>query len=243
MTLRAANPVNGLIVTPTTGTLTIANGKTLTDNNSLTFAGTDGTTMMFPTTSASIARTDAAQTFTGNQTIPATICTANLGTVGSGSTVVEYGDGYSHTSVITVNTTLPNIPGGASLGLGKLLYTFPSNAHALWVSYMSMAITQTTGHINANTPNVGLGTVIASGAISVLSGTATFQDIISGTNAANCTGTATVNALAPTAGAPFIKLSGGTHTVFFNAAAAWAASGDPAALLTGTVVLNWNFLN
>lgn len=167
----------------------------------------------------------------------------NLGTVGAGSTVTEYGDGYNHTSVITVNTTLPSIAGGASLGVGKLLYTFPSNAHALWVSYMSLAITQTQGHINANTPNVGLGTVIASGAVSVLSGTATFQDIITGSNAANCTGTPTVSVVAPTAGAPFIKLAGGVHTVYFNAAAAWAASGDAAALLTGTVVLNWTFLN
>lgn len=52
-------------------TLTLAgvDAKTLTVNNSLTLAGTDATVMTFPSTSASIARTDAAQTFTGNQTI------------------------------------------------------------------------------------------------------------------------------------------------------------------------------
>lgn len=50
-------------------TLTIANGKTLTANASLTLAGTDSTTMTFPSTSAAIARTDAGQTFTGDQTI------------------------------------------------------------------------------------------------------------------------------------------------------------------------------
>jgi hypothetical protein len=49
-------------------TLTIADGKTLTASNSLTLAGTDSTTMTFPATSATIARTDAAQTFTGIQT-------------------------------------------------------------------------------------------------------------------------------------------------------------------------------
>lgn len=52
----------------TSATLTIADGKTLTVNHSLTLAGTDSTTMTFPSTSASIARTDAAQTFTGTQT-------------------------------------------------------------------------------------------------------------------------------------------------------------------------------
>lgn len=48
--------------------LSIAAGKTATVSNTLTLAGTDATTMTFPATSASVARTDAAQTFTGLQT-------------------------------------------------------------------------------------------------------------------------------------------------------------------------------
>lgn len=51
------------------GTIT-ASGKILTVNNTLTLAGTDGTTMTFPGTSASVARIDAAQTFVGAQTMP-----------------------------------------------------------------------------------------------------------------------------------------------------------------------------
>jgi hypothetical protein len=64
-----ATSVNKVALTaPATGsTLTIADGKTLTANNSLTFAGTDATTMTFPTTNATVARTDATQTFTGAQ--------------------------------------------------------------------------------------------------------------------------------------------------------------------------------
>lgn len=49
-------------------TLTGTDGKTLTINHSLTLSGTDGTVMTFPTTSASVARTDAGQNFTGTQT-------------------------------------------------------------------------------------------------------------------------------------------------------------------------------
>ncbi len=49
-------------------TLTIASGKTATISKSLTLTGTDTTTMTFPTTSATIARTDAANTFTGTHT-------------------------------------------------------------------------------------------------------------------------------------------------------------------------------
>jgi hypothetical protein len=64
-----ATSINKVALTaPATGsTLTIADGKTLTANHSLTLAGTDATTMTFPTTSATIARTDAGQTFTGVQ--------------------------------------------------------------------------------------------------------------------------------------------------------------------------------
>lgn len=49
------------------------NGKTFTLSNTLTLAGTDSTTMTFPSTSASIARIDAAQTFTGTQTFSGAI--------------------------------------------------------------------------------------------------------------------------------------------------------------------------
>ena len=55
------------------GGFTAAASKVLTASNSLTLAGTDATTHTFPTTSATIARTDAAQTFTGNQTITGSV--------------------------------------------------------------------------------------------------------------------------------------------------------------------------
>lgn len=53
------------VATSTTGTIAVAAGKSAAISNSLTLAGTDSTTMTFPGTNASIARTDAAQTFTG----------------------------------------------------------------------------------------------------------------------------------------------------------------------------------
>ncbi len=66
----AATSINKVAITApaTSATLTIANGKTLTASNTLTLAGTDSTTMTFPGTSATIARTDAGNTFTGAST-------------------------------------------------------------------------------------------------------------------------------------------------------------------------------
>ena len=60
--------INGLTLTPSTGTLTIAAGKVVTFNNTVTFTGTDSVTITTPATSATMARTDAAQSFTGLQT-------------------------------------------------------------------------------------------------------------------------------------------------------------------------------
>ncbi len=79
-----ATSVNGLTITSSTGTLTITNAKTLSATNTLTLSGTDGTTMTFPTTTATIARTDAGQTFTGVNTFTSPSITTSL-TTGSSS--------------------------------------------------------------------------------------------------------------------------------------------------------------
>lgn len=169
--------------------------------------------------------------------------TGNVGAAATGVTAVEYGDGHNHKTVLTVNTTLPAIAGGANLAVGKLLYTLPAGAEIIDSAHMSLAITQTQAHINADTPDGGLGTVIASGAVALLSGTPTFEDILTGQTFNDCDGTAEVKTALPTAGVPLVIEAGDPHTIYFNVADGWAASGDVAALLTGTVVLNWRFVN
>lgn len=54
---------NGNTFTAGTGVLTIAAAKTLTVNNTITMAGTDATTMTYPSTSQTIAGLSAVQTF------------------------------------------------------------------------------------------------------------------------------------------------------------------------------------
>lgn len=171
-----------------------------------------------------------------NLALPAT----GAGTAGTGFTAYEFGNSARRKTVLAANTTLPSIAGGAALGVGKLAYTLPAGAQIVESAYISMAITQTTGHINADTPVVGLGSVIASGAVSVLSGTATFQDIMTAQTATNCTGTATV-ATTKTTASPFafVTAAAGSKAVYFNAAATWASSGDTGALLVGTIIIEW----
>ncbi len=55
-----AEKVAGLTVTNTTGTFTLANSKTLTVNNTLTFDGTDGTTFTFPSGTGTVVTLDSS---------------------------------------------------------------------------------------------------------------------------------------------------------------------------------------
>jgi hypothetical protein len=167
----------------------------------------------------------------------------NIGAAAAGVIVVENGGaGGGHNTVLTVASVLPAIAGGAALGVGKLLYTLPAGNCIIESAYMSMAIMQTQGHINANTPGVGVGTVIASGAVSDITGTPAFENVLVNTAAANCTGTPTVLTAIPTAAVPLVIKAADAHTLYFNAAATWSASGDAAAILTGTVIINWRFM-
>jgi hypothetical protein len=82
-----ATSINKMAITApaTSSTLAVADGKTFTVSRSLTLTGTDATTMTFPATNATIARTDAAQTFTGNQTFSGAIIGAVQALSGPGA--------------------------------------------------------------------------------------------------------------------------------------------------------------
>lgn len=115
--------INKLTLTqPASGaTLTLANGKTLTVSNTLTLAGTDGTTMTFPATSATLARTDAANTFTGVQTMTSPVLiTPTLGA--AAATSIAIGGGTAITKVLTATATL-NFGNLAALGCEDLTVT------------------------------------------------------------------------------------------------------------------------
>ena len=162
----------------------------------------------------------------------------NVGTVASGSTVVEYGDAVHHQSVITVDTDLGDIPGGAALALGKLVYTLPAGAVDIKSSYISMALTQTDGNITSDTPDIGIGSVVASGVVSVLGGTSTFEDMLTGVAADDCNGTAEISHIATSK----LTATGDAHTIYFNVADDWASSGDDACAIAGTIIIEWTFV-
>lgn len=168
------------------------------------------------------------------------------GTAGTSVTKVEYsGDGVNYTTVLTLTSVAITVGDSATLGVGVLIYTFPAGALIINSSYSSVGLTLSSGTPTNDQPDSGLGTVIAVGVVSNLSTPATFEDIQTGTAAADIAGTALVRFLGPTAnGDGFLIAAGDAHTVHYNVADAWAdVSVDGTATLSGTVALNWTWLH
>ncbi len=92
--------------------------------------------------------------------------------------------------------------------------------------------------------DTGLGSVIASGAVSVLDGTATFEDRLTGlaitTDPAG--GTAVDALTAATAGVATgisLNVAASVKNVFLNAAGSWNANNTGNLTASGTIVLKW----
>lgn len=166
----------------------------------------------------------------------------NLGTVGAGTTVAEFGDQYNHVTVLTMAGVLPAITGGAAQAVGLLIYTFPAGVTRVKCNHMDVGITQSEGNINNDTPKVGVGSLIATGVFSVLNGTVGFDDYVVEQTASNCTGTKTDKSEDTAVASLQLNEAGGVKTLHLNAADTWAASGDSAATLSGTVTIEWTFL-
>jgi hypothetical protein len=159
----------------------------------------------------------------------------SVGTANTGVTATEYWSGRHHTTVLTLtNLAMPNVGDNASLAIGKLLYTLPAGAQIIRGSYMSIALTGGDA-VKTDTPDVGLGSVIASGAVALLDGTATFEDIMTGQTAADINGTATV-AIVNTA---LVRNAAAAKTVHLNVADGWADMTTLTLVASGTVVIEW----
>lgn len=164
-------------------------------------------------------------------------------TAAAGCTAISNGDGRNYVTEITLTSPTIAIAGAAAEANGVLVGTFPAGAHLQEVTYMSVAL-QGTGTVDTDTPDVGIGSAIATGAVSVLGGTPTFEDYITGQTAADCNGTATVAMTAATAGygtGISLNASGDTKTIHLNVADTWAGADTITA--TGKVVIKWTVMD
>lgn len=145
-----ATSINKVALTaPATGsTLTIADGKTLTVNNSITLSGTDATIMTFPSTSQTIAGLGNTQTFTNTNTFYQINFTVNVVTVAAnaGTVPITYRlNNFTNSSAATMTITLAT----ASAVDGQMsivrIYDFSAVAQTIsWVNTENSTVTVPT---------------------------------------------------------------------------------------------------
>lgn len=181
----------------------------------------------------------ASLSYSGGGQFGATLTTTPVTTVA----INEYGDGRDMTTVLTLtNFIVGALAGaGAALGVGNIVCAFPAGAHLELIYYQSLSMKCVGTAVNTDT---GLGSVIASGAVSVLSGTATFEDRLTGQTLATASGggTAAAALLGATAGLGTgisLNVAGSIKNVFLNSAGTWNANNTGNLTATGTVTIHW----
>lgn len=150
--------VNKVAITApaSSATLTIANGKTLTANASLTLAGTDSTTMTFPGSSDTMVGRASTDTFTGQKTFAGTTQTLTAySPAGAGTATLDLSLG----NFFTVNVPAGNITIALSnTATSKaFLIRFVNDASVRTVTWFTTikwdggsapALSGTTGHVD-----------------------------------------------------------------------------------------------
>lgn len=140
--------LNGLTMTASTGTFTLTNAKTLSVTNTLTLSGTDSTTMTFPSTTATIARTDAAQTFTGTQTFSQIVTTANAITASANAATVPITSRISNVtnnSAATLTITMTTTSAVDGMMVMVRVFDFSGVAQTItWVNTENSTVTAPT---------------------------------------------------------------------------------------------------
>lgn len=173
--------------------------------------------------------------------------TTGAGTVTTAATttMASYKDfAGDRTTVLTLtNFLINNTPDGAALGIGAKVWSFPAGNIYFRNAQLFGTVLDADSAGYTNALDVGLGDTIAAGAVSVLGGTAAFENFIGGTTSAVLP-TATVAAgtgLAAAAGISNVVIaSGGNHDVYLNVAGTWTNVTTAGAIkFTGTIIINW----
>lgn len=164
------------------------------------------------------------------------------GVAATGVTATHYSsDGKNFVTKLTVaQTDAFTVADNAALADGSLLYTFPAGAYAVSSVKMDLAVTLAEDTAQA-AADLGLGSVVGSGAVAILSGTPTFEDYLTGQTPADCNGTSTLKTVSSTK----VVEAADAHTLYANIAATWndTAGADLTGDLAGEVWFTWSLLD
>jgi len=200
-----------------------------------------------PDASGNVVLDNATQTLTNktltspiiNQSTQTVLGTTPVGTV----SITEYASGKNVATVLTLtNFIVGALAGaGAALGVGNIVYVYPAGTHVEGEAYFNLSLTCVG---TAVTTKSGLGSVIATGAVSVLNGTSTFMDRLTEQSVATAStgGTAVIALAHTTAGVSTgiaLNVAANVKNVFLNSAGTWNSNNTGNLTATGTIVLLW----
>lgn len=150
--------------------------------------------------------------------------------------VTEHGNEFVHITAIDLAEVSLIVPAGAAaLCLGKLIYTFPAGDILIKSCSIALSLSTAGSTVTADTPDLGIGTVVGTGAVATLDGTGTFENILTGQTINDCNetvelvGVDTILAVA----------TAGAHTVYLNIADTWAGAEATGVQVAGRVVIEW----
>lgn len=163
----------------------------------------------------------------------------HLGTVATGVTAINMGSAFNKTTKLTLGSSTSftlSVSNSGNGAMGRLLYTFPTSGSSGIVlhSILANVVCSGTGIVNNNTPEIGVGTSIASGSISSLSSNSTFENILYGNPSLTSVNGATsykINCR---------NISNTSMGIYLNMAGNW--SGADTITCTGSLTINWTYL-
>lgn len=174
-----------------------------------------------------------------------------VGTVTTAATtsVREYGDSAHHSTVLTLTDFVVGTSGDdAALAIGAKFYTLPAGAYVIDHATIVGTIAADISVKTAANSEVGIGTVVGSGANATLGAVAaTVENVCGPVVIAAYDDTAVVSLAIAGPAQPhlYIAASGGlAHDLFLNTAATWAdvtAAGP--VTFTGVITLTWRKIN
>lgn len=221
-----AGKYNGLTITTSTGTLTVTNGKTLSVSNTLTFSGTDSSSVAFGTGgtviySGGALGTPSSGTLSSCTGLPlSTGVTGTLPVANGGTGITSFGTGVA---------TWLGTPSSANLaaavtdetGTGALVF---ANTPTLVTPVLGVASATTINKVTLTAPATGSTLTVADGKTLTASNTLTFTGTDSSSVAFGTGGTVayTANKLSAFAATTSSELAGvisdetGTGVLVFN---------------------------
>ena len=158
------------------------------------------------------------------------------GVAGVSCVAEEYGNGDYHKTILTLTDWTTTVPANVE-GVGATIYTAPGGYITVEYGEVDLLI---SSDASTDTPELGLGTIVATGDIATLeAGDVDMEDIHDGVaiTAITPAGSATtVQFKAETDNDPFDG-SGTAMPIFLNFADTWTGAGD--VVVNGTITLYW----